>query len=168
MTMMTKILAGGAGIAAIAAAAPAAAQGYPYAQQYNPYAYGQQQAYGQQYAYGRNMTQMAAQQCTAAVQARLNQRTSSGGIGGILSSILGVRTAPQTQGRVLSITQVDPDRTRVQVRGLATSGQYAGGYGPYGVGAYGAVGYAHQPDLRFECDVDYRGYVRDVDIDRIR
>jgi hypothetical protein len=40
------------------------------------------------------------------------------------------------------------------------------GYGAYGVGAYGALGYAYQPDLRFRCDVDYRGYVRDVDIDR--
>lgn len=166
MTMMTKILAGGAGIAALAAAAPAAAQyAYPYAQPRNPYVYGQQ--YGYANAYGHNVTQLAVQRCTAAVQARLNNRSRSG-IGGILGSILGVPTAPTTQGRVLSITQVDPDRRRVQVRGLATSGRYAGGYGPYGVGAYGAVGYAYQPDLRFECDVDYRGRVRDVDIDRRR
>ena len=166
MTIMTKILAGGAGLAAIAAAAPAAAQ-------YSPYAYGQQQSpyYGQQYgyghAYGRNMTQMAAQQCTAAVQQRLSRQTS-GGIAGVLGSILGVPTAPTTQGRVLSITRVDPNRSTVRVRGLATSGQYAGGYGPYGVGAYGAMGYAYQPDLSFKCDVDYRGRVRDVDIDRRR
>jgi hypothetical protein len=40
------------------------------------------------------------------------------------------------------------------------------GYGPYGVGAYGALGYASQPDLSFSCTVDYRGYVRDVDINR--
>jgi len=39
------------------------------------------------------------------------------------------------------------------------------GYGAYGVGAYGALGYG-QPDLSFKCDVDYRGYVRDVDINR--
>jgi len=39
---------------------------------------------------------------------------------------------------------------------------------PYGVGAYGALGYAYQPDLSSRCDADYRGYVRDVDIMRRR
>jgi hypothetical protein len=55
------------------------------------------------------------------------------------------------------------------VRGLASSGRYAyNGYGPYGVGAYGALGYgyANAADLSFKCDVDFRGYVRDVDIYR--
>lgn len=42
------------------------------------------------------------------------------------------------------------------------------GYGPYGVGAYGALGYNAYggADLSFRCDVDYRGFVRDVDINR--
>ncbi|MFL6752964.1 MAG: hypothetical protein ACJ8D5_08905 [Sphingomicrobium sp.] len=162
MRMMTKFLAAGAGIAAIAAAAPASAQYYGYG--YNPYAASQYgygySPYATQYgAYGVN-TQLAAQQCSAAVQARLNNRVS---IGSILGSMVGLPTA--ATGRVLSITQVTPRRSTVSVRGLASSGRYAG-YGPYGVGAYGALGYASQPDLSFRCSVDYRGYVRDVDIYR--
>jgi hypothetical protein len=41
-------------------------------------------------------------------------------------------------------------------------------YGPYGYGAYGVLGYsyANASDLQWRCDVDYRGYVRDVDIRR--
>jgi hypothetical protein len=41
----------------------------------------------------------------------------------------------------------------IRVRGLASSGRY-GGYG------YNAA------DLSFRCDVDYNGYVRNVDINR--
>ncbi len=209
MTMFTKMLAAGAGLAALAAAAPAAAQysyGYtqnpyaqqqynpyaqqqynpyaqqqynpyaqqqynPYAQQqYNPYAqqqyghnpYGQQQyGYGYQNPYAAQASQMAVQRCNAAVQSRLQNRSS-------MSSILGILLGAQTpQGRVVSVTQVTPNRSTVRVRGLATSGRYAG-YSPYGVSAYGAVGYGSQPDLAFRCDVDYRGYVRDIDFDRLR
>ena len=147
MTSMNRILAGGVAVAAIAAASPAAAQ-YPY-------------GYAQPYGYGYNSTALATQQCTAAVQARLNNRQ---GVQGILGAILGANTAT---GRVLSITRVNPNRNTVRVRGLATSGRMAyNGYGPYGAGAYGSVGYAYQPDLQFNCTVDYRGYVRDVDINR--
>jgi hypothetical protein len=137
MTMMTKILAGGAGLAAIAAAAPSAAQYYPYGA--SPYA----RSYG--YGYGMNTT-AATQQCTAAVQNRLYSRN---GLGGILGSLVG---AYGTTGRVVSITRVNPNQGYVRVRGLATSGRAAYGYG--------------YPDLSFKCDVDYRGYVRDVDINR--
>ena len=150
MRMLTKILAGGAGLAALATAAPAAAQYYnqPYAQ---PYGYG----------YNTDMTNMAAQRCAAAVQSRLHTRTSSGGL---LGAILGVNTA--TSGRVLNVTQVTPRRNSVTVRGLATSGRATAYNSPYGYGAYGATGYAYQPDLSFRCTVDYRGYIRDVDINR--
>lgn len=143
MTMIKNFLAGGAGLVALVTAAPAAAQyGYP--------------AYG----YGNhNVSQFAAQRCSAAVQNRLNSRV---GLGGILGSVLGTRTAG---GRVLTVTQVNPRRNSVQVRGLASSGRNDG-YGPYGVGAYGALAYSYQPDLSFRCSVDYRGYVRDVDINR--
>ncbi len=143
MTMKT-ILAGAAGFAAMATAAPAAAQ-YAYA---SPYAYAN--------PYAASATTMATQRCSAAVQHRLSRST---GVSGIVGALLGANTT----GRVLSITQVVPRRSVVRVRGLATSGRSAG-YGPYGVGAYGALAYGYAPDLSFKCDVDYRGYVRDVDI----
>ena len=146
MIMLTKILAGGAGLAALATAVPAAAQYYS-----QPYGYG----------YNSGVTNMAAQRCAAAVQSRLHTRTSSGGL---LGAIFGINTA--TSGRVLNVTQVTPRRNTVMVRGLATSGRYAGYNSPYGYGAYGAAGYAYQPDLSFRCTVDYRGYIRDVDINR--
>jgi hypothetical protein len=149
--MMKSLIAGGAGLAAIAAAAPAAAQwGSPY--------YGGGYGYG----YNNNATQYAAQRCSAEVQRRLSYGTRGAGAG-ILGAILGVGV--QSRGQVLNVTRVEPRRNSVRVRGLATSGRYAG-YGNYGYGAYGAAGYGYQPDLTFRCDVDYRGYVRDVDIYR--
>ena len=160
MSIMKKILGVGTGIAAIAAASPATAQYYGYAQPYaQPYGYGQSYAYG----YGMN-TNVAASQCTAAVQNRLYNRTS---IGGILGVILGANTA---SGRVVSVTQVSPrSNGLIRVRGLASSGRYASnGYGPYGVGAYGAMGYgyANAADLSFRCDVAPNGAVYSVNINR--
>jgi hypothetical protein len=158
MRIMTKMLAGAAGLAAMTAAVPAAAQYYPQSyRNYNNYAYGGA-------AYGANAG-MAAQQCTAAVQNRLYNRTS---LGSILGSLVGIPTTPA--GRVLSITQ--ETRTNwggMRIRGLATSGRYAyNNYGPYGMGAYGALGYGYNAaaDLSFRCDVDSRGFVRNVDINR--
>lgn len=151
---MMKILAGATGLAALAAATPAAAQ-----YGYTPYGYANPYAYANPYT--ANATTMASQRCSAAVQNRLSRRTSSG-LGGIVGALLG---ANSYSGRVLSVTQVVPRSSTVRVRGLASSGARSG-YGPYGVGAYGALGYAYQPDLSFKCDVDYRGYVRDVDIMR--
>ena len=152
MTMFIKILSGAAGVAALATAAPAAAQYYGYAPRYA-------QPYGYAYGYNANVTNMAAQQCAAAVQNRLNTRV---GMAGILGAVLGARTSG---GRVLQVTRVNPNRRSLIVRGLATSGR-AQAYNPYGYGAYGALGYSYQPDLTFRCSVDYRGYVRDVDIYR--
>jgi hypothetical protein len=151
MRIMTKMLAGTAGLAALAAAAPASAQYYP---RYNNYAYG---------GYGVNAS-VAARQCTAAVQNRLYNRTS---LGSILGSLVGIPTGGY--GRVLSVTQEIPTRNGMRIRGLASSGRYAyNNYGPYGVGAYGALGYGYNAaaDLSWRCDVDYRGYVRNVDINR--
>src|SRR6476619_7326165 len=154
MSKMKKILGLGTGIAAIAAAAPASAQYYGYAQPYG---------YPQQYGYGMN-TSVAASQCTAAVQNRLYNRTS---IGGILGVFLGANTP---SGRVVSVTQVSPrSNGMVRVRGLASSGRYASnGYGPYGVGAYGAMGYGYNnsADLSFRCDIAPNGAVYNVDINR--
>jgi hypothetical protein len=165
--MIKTMLAGGAGLAALAAAAPAAAQ-YGYGYGYSPYGYANNYGYNSygynSYGYGAVNTSVAAQQCTAAVQNRLYNRTS---IGGIIGALLGANT--MSQSRVLGVTRVTADNGFIRVRGLASSGRYAyNNYSPYGVGAYGALGYGYQQaaDLSFKCDVDYRGYVRDVDINR--
>lgn len=172
MRMMTKMLAGAAGLAAFAAAAPAVAQ-YPYGYsnpyEYNnygsPYGYNSYNSYG--YAapmYGVNST-VAQQQCSAAVQSRLYSRTS---LGSILGSLVGIPTNPG--GRVLSVTQIAPRANgELRVRGLASSGRSAyNSYGPYGVGAYGGLGYSYNAaaDLSWRCDVTPSGYVRDVSISR--
>ena len=161
MRMMTKMLAGAAGLAAIATAAPAAAQYYPYGYSgysgYSPYGYSN---YGN-YGVGANV---AEQQCTAAVQSRLANRTS---LADIIGSLVGVPTG--SYGRVTGITSATQTRNGMRVRGVASSGRMAyNNYGPYGYGAYGSLGYnyAAASDLSWRCDVDYRGYVRDVDINR--
>lgn len=154
--------------AALAAAAPAAAQwgyngynGYNSYNGYNRYGYSN---YGYS-GYGYANTSMATQQCTAAVQNRLYNRTS---LGSILGSLVGIPSSPS--GRVVSVTQVDPrGNGTVRVRGLASSGRYAyNDYGPYGAGAYGAMGYgyANAADLSFRCDVGPNGAVYDVSIHR--
>jgi hypothetical protein len=140
MTRIIKYMLPGAGLAALAAAAPASAQ-YAY-----PYGYS-------------NTSQYAAQRCAAAVQSRLNNRGLS---------IFGIQLGSATNGQVLSVTQVTPRRNSVRVRGIASSGRMA--YNPYGygVGAYGMLGsnYGMPADLTFSCNVDYRGFIRDVDINR--
>src|SRR5438067_13395372 len=91
MTKIMRIIAFTAGTAAIATSAPALAQyAQPYGAQPYGYGYGQNGQYNQynqygqygQYGYNANATQMAEQQCTAAVQNRLSSRTG-------LRSILG-------------------------------------------------------------------------------
>jgi hypothetical protein len=149
MLKTTRILAGAAGFAALAGAAPSAAQYSNYNYGYTPYAMN---------------TSVASQQCTAAVQNRLYTRR---GLGGVVASLVGAYgTTPQ----VLSVTSATPTRNgMVRVRGLASTGRYANSrYGAYGVGAYGALGYGYsrQADLSFRCDVDNRGYVRSVSINR--
>ena len=175
MTFTTKLLGGAAAVAVFAGAVPAAAQYYSSQYDTNPYVAGTQYgsryaspydrnpyARGTQYAYGAN-TNLAAQQCSAAVLQRLYIRCS---IGGILGAVLGANTT----GRVLSVTKVAPrNNGMVRVRGLASSGRYAmNGYGPYGMGAYGALGYGYNnaADLSFRCDVAPNGAVYRVDITR--
>ena len=152
MRTMIKMLAGAAGFASVAAAAPAAAQYYPHG--YSGYG-----------AYGAGVnSNFAAQQCTAAVQSRLHNRTS---LRSILGSLVGIPT--NSYGRVIAITSSTPTRSGMRIRGAASSGRYAyNNYGPYGSGAYGALGYNYNnaADLSWRCDVDYRGYVRDVGINR--
>ena len=170
-------------VALVGASAPAAAQYYPgynypgnvvgqiLQSVVNPYGYNQYgyNQYGNNqygYGYGANQ-QVAVNQCMAAVQQRLQYNN------GYSAYNRGYASA-----RVLGITRVEQrSRSTVRVRGTATSGMVApyypgdvyNGYGGYGYGSYGAYGgygNAQPADLKFKCDVDYRGYVRDVDIDR--
>ena len=129
---LAKILMGGVGLAALASAAPSAAQYY-------------------QYGGGYNMTQAAVSNCSAAVQNRLAYRTAYNGYYGGYSS-----------GRVLNVTSVNPNRYSVRVRGIATSGRMANN----GLNLFGLLGSNYRADLSFACTVDYRGRVRDVDINR--
>ena len=163
MRMIKTLIAGGAGLAALAAATPAASQ-YPYGYSNGYSTYGYNNGYsGYGYgAYGAN-TNVAASQCTAAVQNRLYTRS---GLSGVLRSLIG---ASGTTPRVVGITRVSPmSYGMIRVRGLASSGRYTNPYSSYGYGAYGALGYdtAASADLSFRCDVDARGFVRNVDINR--
>jgi hypothetical protein len=131
MTMM-KFFAGGVGVAALAGAAPAIAP-------YNP-----DSPVGAQ-------AQLAAQQCSAAVEAELKTRD------------YGAVSAPGT-ARVLTVTRADAEKRFVRVRGTATSGI------PSTIGAVGALAAAQVPtaDLTFKCRIDYRGRVLELDVDRIK
>jgi len=172
MRNITKLLAGAAGLAAIAAATPASAQYYNgyYGNSYNNGYYGNRYSNGYSgygytngYSNGYVNASAAAQQCSAAVQRRLYNRTS---IGSILGSLVGITT---NTARVLSITAERPNRYGMRIDGLASSGRMAyNNYSAYGVGAYGALGYnyAQQADLSFHCNVDANGYVRSVKINR--
>ena len=174
MKAVTKLMTGAAGVAALVGmAAPAAAQypGYGYGgynsnpanvigqvinQVLNPYG-------GQRYAYGVN-PQVAVQQCSAAVQQRLQSQYRPAGYGGY--SPYAYNNA-YSQARVLGISRVEQrSSSTMRVRGYATSGRmYGNPYGGYG--GYGGYAQAQAPaDLIFRCDVDYRGYIRDIDIDR--
>lgn len=188
MKAVKTIAIGAAGLVAlVGASAPAAAQyypGYPYGgggnvigqvlnSVLNPYGsqygnqYGNQYGYNQygynqygygQYGYGMNQ-QMAVQQCTTAVQQRLSYN-GYGNYGAGAYGAYGYANA-YSHGRVLGITRVEQrSSTTTRVRGYATSGMaYGNAYGGYG-------GYNAPADLSFKCDIDYRGYVRDIDINR--
>jgi hypothetical protein len=189
MKAVMKILAGGVGLAALASAAPAAAQYYP------GYGYpnsggnviGQvlnQVLGGNQYGYGMN-SQAAVQRCAAAVEQRINQRyrTAYNPYGGGYSGYggYGANAYAGGGGRVLGVTSVERrSNNGLRVRGVATANAYAGGYSPYGAygqggyggyGGYGQGGYGgyapqQQAELSFKCNIDYRGYVTDIDLDR--
>lgn len=160
MEAITKCLAGGVAIAALASAAPAAAQYYPgYG---SPYGYGMPGPVGgygtpgpvggygySPYGNGAN-SQAAVNQCVSAVQARLN----GGGYGGY-----GYGYSPYggygSGGRVLGISRVEPGFAGgLRVRGVASSGRY-GGYG-----------YAQNApvDLVWTCRTDYRGVIIGLDL----
>jgi hypothetical protein len=144
MTAIVKFLAGGVAAAALAGAAPAAAQYYPGTPGYG-YPGG---GYG---GYGYNQ-QALVSQCTAAVQQRLG-----GGYGGYgYSNPYG---GGYGGGRVLGVSRIEPRAEGgVTVRGVASSGRY-GGYS-YGYGGQSS------PDLTWKCRTDDRGYVVAVEVNR--
>ena len=158
MKTITKFLAGGVAIAAVAGAAPAAAQYYPgYG---SPYGYGMPGMGGYGYSpYGNGAnTQVIASQCANAVQARL-----SGGYGGYGAygggygyngySPYGGYGGQYGGGRVLGISRVEQGLAGgITVRGVATSGRY-GGFTPNS-----------QVDLVWKCRADYRGAIIDIDV----
>lgn len=187
MKALTKVLAGGIGLAALAGAAPAAAQyypGYPYGG-YGGYGYNQgglgaiidQILGGNRYAYGVDQ-RFLVERCIAAVTNRVERQYGYARYGYPYGQGAYGAYGYSGSARVLGITDIDRDRRELQVRGIATAnanmGAYGspyggyGGYGGYGQ-PYGQYGYA-QPagELRFKCDIDYRGRVTDIDIDRNR
>lgn len=157
MKAITKYLAGGVAIAALASAAPAAAQFFPgYG---SPYGYGMPAPMGgygySPYGYGVS-SQVIVNQCANAVQARLNGGGyggygAYGGYGGYGYNPYG---GGYGGGRVLGISRVEQGLAgMIIVRGVATSGRYAGGYTP------------NSPvDLVWKCRADPRGAIVDVDV----
>ena len=149
MRAITKFLAGGVAIAALASAAPAAAQYYPgYGSGYGGNVVGQvlNQVLGGGYGYNNGgygvNSQTAVNQCANAVQARL---------GGYNSYSYG------GAARVLGISRVEPrNNGGLTVRGVASSGRY------------GATAYGNQApaDITWKCKIDYRGYISDIDLNR--
>ena len=138
-------------IAAVASAAPAAAQYYPgyggYGYPYGGNVVGQvlNQVLGGGYGYngyGMN-SQQVVNICASAIQQRLN-----GGYGGYgYGSGYG-------GARVLGITSVEQRGSGgggLRVRGVATSGRY---------------GYNQGPDLTWKCSIDYRGRIVGLDVSR--
>ena len=189
MKAVTKFFAGAA-VAAVAAggfAAPAAAQYYPgygygnggnvIGQVINSILGAQRYGYGYQ---GYNNDRMQIDRCVAAVQQRINGQYGNrygnpygnyGAYGNPYGGGYGNYGYNQYNGgaQVVGITRVERrSSSTTRVRGVATANpyanQYAQPYGNYG----GGYGYANAGELMFKCDIDYRGYIRDIDIDRNR
>lgn len=180
MKALTKILAGGIGLAALASAAPAAAQYYPAPNPYG-YGYGNQNVVGQvlgqilgygRYPYGNygynqyGGQSMAIDQCARAVEAR---------IGGYPGGYYGYGNVPYGGGygynnryggggRVQGITRVERKSYGLKVKGVASSGYQ--GYNGYGRQGYGNYGYNAGADLSWSCEVRYDGRIRDIDVKR--
>lgn len=184
MKALKYLLAGGVGIAAVASAAPAAAQYYP------SYGYGYQQPYAQPYGYGGGQNvvgqvlgqilgygrypygnygysqygqgnqSMAINQCAAAVEQRLGGYNGYYGYGNVPYQ----GRYGQMGGRVQGVTRVAQKSYGLKVYGVASSGY--NGYQGYGNRAYGSYGYGAGADLSWNCEVRYDGRIRDIDINR--
>jgi len=188
MTFSVKYLAGAALVGALAA--PAAAQtAYPYQsypQYQQPYAQYPQQTYSQQYGqpnYGYNQgysqnpvgaiidsllgnrynvsDRTAVSQCATAAMAQANSQYGGYGYnGGYNGPDRNYYNHGASNLRVTAITDVQRRSNGLRVKGLMSSGgDYRGQYG-YQNRGYGGG------DLSFRCNVDYRGAVTNVRIDR--
>ena len=172
MKAVTKFLAGGIGLAALASAAPAAAQYYP-----QPgYGYGNNvvgQVLGQilnpqsGYGYNGNYAQndrYLVDRCAAAVQQRIGAQYGGYQQYGQPYGY-GYNNNGYANARVLGVTSVERRNSGLRVRGVATAGMN----GQYGYGQYGYNGQYNQGgELAFKCNVDHRGRITDIDLDRNR
>ena len=184
MKALKYLLAGGVGLAAVATAAPAAAQYYPgygYQQPYaQPYGYGGGQnvvgqVLGQILGYGRypygnygysqygqGNTSMAINQCASAVEQRLGGYNGYYGYNNVPYG--GRYGMAGGGGRVQGVTRVAQKSYGLKVYGVASSGY--NGYQGYGNRGYGSYGYGAGADLSWNCEVRYDGRIRDIDINR--
>jgi len=195
MKAFTKLLVGGAGLAALAAAAPAAAQYYP---GYPGGGYGYPGGSGNvvsdilgQILGGRSYAtneRYAVEQCVRAVEYRINTRglDNEGGRYRQYGYGYGYDNAygrGYAGARVTSVSHVQRrSGGGLKVYGYATTGMggyggygygnqgYGGGYDPYGYGGYGnqgyGYGYGQQGDARFDCTIDRYGRITDIDAKR--
>lgn len=163
MMAIKTMLAGGIGLAAVAAATPASAQYYP------PYGGGGNvvgqvlgqilnPGYGAYGGYGMN-SQVMVDRCAAAVTDRVNRQYGGYAYGGGYGGYNQYGYNNMAGGaRVVAITSVERrSNSRLRVRGIAQTAAYGGaGYG------YNAA----PQEFAFKCNVDYRGYISDIDLDR--
>lgn len=145
-------------------------------------------------AYGQGNDRMAVDQCARAVEARVSNDNRRGVYGSWNRNYANQAYNNQNYrnygvAQVVGITGVERRQNGVRVSGLIDTrmrhhpGQYGqynqqGQYNPYGQPypnqAYGQPGYGNQgydarhADLRFNCRIDNRGRVADVDIRRNR
>jgi hypothetical protein len=189
MTGIGKILALVMAVGGLAA--PAAAQYYPqqpypqpYPQNYPPgyYPPQQQYGYGNQGGIGGIIDQLlgnrynvndrsAVSRCASAAMQQAQARYTPYGYnqgypGGQQGYNQGYAYNQRGNSiRVTAITSVERRSNGLRVRGLLDTGR--GGYGNQGYNGqgYGAQGYANG-DLTFRCNVDYRGIVSGLKIDR--
>lgn len=180
MKAVSKFMFSGAAIAALVTAAPAAAQYYPgggYGGGYGP-GYGNNNVVGNilnQILGGGNYHQndrYAIDMCVRATEARLNGYSGAYNYGGY-GQYGGYGNNGYNQGyngaRVTRITNVQRRSNGLKIYGLATAGygRYNQGYGHDNQG-YGYGNQGIRSNLRFNCKVNFRGQVTDVDIDRRR